>query len=985
MSVSRAYYASVVVVIGCLWVACANDQTALPEVSCELNECDASCISPPCGDASQGIVDMVDVAESDMVTEAPGSDATFEEDTFTEDAGQDLDGSVAEPDGIIDPGVDSGEVVEGSGEVSPLFTICATNADCPLPGTVCLKEFQLSHQSSGSDRTSFGAREVLGSLLPVGSGVCTASCVSPTESCEFTDVSGTLVEWECQLIAVDDLVHPGVAPGWSPDYPLAGPLDQDAMLRGQPFAAICRPGGLQSRGVPVCAPCARDADCGSGVCWDPVESADVEGADGFIQGYCVDECELDVDCSLGFSCQRADSGSLCLPLEGACGDCLDIDGDEYGVGHCTGAGTISAVDCNDRDALTYYRGRDGLPDPSRCSVDADSNCNGVNDDAELVGPGPWGALHCRSCGDVCDETVTDDSTPINGAIVCRESEAGDSECGPDCAPGFADCNGIVADGCETVTGTDSDCNGCGDSCVSLASGAPVGTCSGTLEGLASCVIAECPPGTADCNGVFEDGCETNTTSSLQNCGGCDADCTDLFPQAIEGCVDSRCTIASCASGFSDCDRRAETGCEADIRVDESHCGACGRVCNLANAISECLSSSCTIVDCRSGYADCDGVTANGCEANLNSSSTHCGGCDQTCSIPGATAVCTFGECELSRCTLGLLDCSATSIGCETDGTRVGNCGACGESCESVPSGLRACVVNATRSRWACQCDDSGFSRQECDGEYNRCGESVDQGCPTALGRVGTLGTSNWGVTGTDSTSPALVAEQSLPGTSGLIIYRYLYGVELDWDESSIIQIRPLWLDTSPLVGTGTGRDYPFYRLTRALDESYIRSSTALGVPDASINTGALTVAGLEFTLDYVLSCPRASGAPSHAFALPVAVRLFSGLDDTLLSGVGLLCQTYEIQFRSAVGTDPTTWYEVVPYGAARSVGPVGPGRRFRQQIPEYVTGASGNPIVGLQADTNYGSWPQFLGGIIRQDISVFRGLRVVNALSWGLL
>jgi hypothetical protein len=112
---------------------------------------------------------MVDVAESDMVTEAPGSDATFEEDTFTEDAGQDLDGSVAEPDGIIDPGVDSGEVVEGSGEVSPLFTICATNADCPLPGTVCLKEFQLSHQSSGSDRTSFGAREVLGSLLPVGS------------------------------------------------------------------------------------------------------------------------------------------------------------------------------------------------------------------------------------------------------------------------------------------------------------------------------------------------------------------------------------------------------------------------------------------------------------------------------------------------------------------------------------------------------------------------------------------------------------------------------------------------------------------------------------------------------------------------------------------------------------------------------------------------------------------------------------------------
>lgn len=983
MFVKRACYASVLFAIWCFGVACANDQTALPELSCELMPCEASCVLPSCEDGGADVTGLVDVTGRDASATGDAPNDPLADDTPEESDAGGLDADDPEPDGVIDEEVDSGEVVEGSGDVSPLFTICDTNADCPLPGTVCLKEFPLSHRSSGSERAAFEAQEVFGSRFPEDRGVCSASCVSPMESCQFTDVSGLLVVWECQLIAVDERVHPGVDPGWLPDYPLAEPLDEDDMLRGQPFAAICRPDGLQSRGVPLCAPCSRDADCGSGVCWDPAESAGTESVEGFTQSYCVDGCASDDDCSFGFSCQRVGEESLCLPLAGTCGKCLDLDGDRYGVGRCTRSETVSAVDCNDRDALTYYRGSDGLPEPSRCSADADSNCNGVNDDAELVGPGPWGSLHCRSCGDICDDTVADDALLVNGAIVCRESESGDSECGPDCAPGFADCNGILADGCETATGTDSDCDGCGDSCASFASGALVGVCSGTLDGLASCVIAECPPGTADCNGVFEDGCETDTVSSLQNCGGCEADCTDLFAQAIEGCVDSQCTIASCASGFADCDRWPETGCEADIRVDESHCGSCGRVCALANAQSECVSSTCMLVDCLPGYANCDGVRANGCEANLNINPTHCGGCNQTCSIPGATAVCISGECELARCASGLLDCSATSLGCETDGTRVGNCGACGESCESIPLGLRACVSNTTRTLWACQCDDSRFSRQECDGEFNRCDESVDEGCPTALGRVGARTTSIWGVT--SSSSSGMVVEQSIPTFSTFTINRYLYGLELDWDESAVIQIRPLWLDTNPLTGVGAGRDYPFYRLTRALDESYIRSSTALGVPDASINTAALTVAGVDFTLDFVLSCPRASGAPSHAFALPVAVRLYSGLDDSLLSGVGLLCQTYEIRFVSAFGSDPTAWYDVVPYGAVRTAGPVGPGRRFRQQIPEYISGDVGNPIIGLNADINYTSWPQFLGGIIRQSVSVFKALRVVNAVSWGLL
>lgn len=960
-------------------VGCANDQTAVPDGGCDGASCADACAAVSCVDAGADALVLDDAMPADTSRDAV---ELVETDVSLADSGEEVSDSDLDVDSSGDVDSETNDV----GSASPsLFTVCDTNADCPIPGTVCMDDFPVSHQWPGSDRVSFTASEIFGARLPEGRGICTSSCVWPGESCRFTDDSGSLAGWSCQLVAVGELVHPGIDPAWAREYPLAEPVDFETMERGQPFAAICRPSVRDSAAIPVCGECARNADCGGGTCWDPVELAGVERADGVLQGYCLPGCVNDTDCALGFSCEEVDSQSLCVPMTGTCTDCLDIDGDDYGIGRCTSANTVSAVDCDDRDPLSFYRGEDGSPDPSRCSPDSDSNCNGVNDDAELVGPGLWGSLHCLACGDPCDATVVEDVSLLNGAVVCRLSDDGLNECGSDCATGYADCNGLLADGCETSLGTDSDCTACGDSCVALESGAPVGTCSGTLDGLSQCVIAECPEGTADCNWVFADGCEMDTTSSLQNCGACESDCTDRFPRAIEACVESRCAIASCATGFADCDGVAESGCEADIRVDELNCGACGRSCNLANAVSECTATTCSIVDCLPGFEDCDGVASNGCEANLNTSLSHCGACGQACTIPGGTAVCTAGDCELARCSAGLLDCSEATAGCETDATVVGDCGACDERCTSIPAGLAACEPNGTRTRWSCACDDRRFSRQQCDGQFNRCDESVDEGCPTALGRVGVLSTSAWGVTFTGTPSPALVADQTLPGTGGLTVYRYLYGLEVDWDANAVIQLRPLWLDSIPLTGVGSGRDFPFYGPSRDLEDIYVRSSSVLGVADVNINTAALSVAGITFQLNRVLSCPRATGSPVHAFALPVAIRLFSGSGDTLISAIGFLCQTYEVRFDFAVGSDPSEWYEVVPWGTAHEYGPFGRGTRFRQQVPEYPPGQVGTPIVGILADTNYGSWPQYSGGAVREDVSVFRALRVVNTLSWGLL
>ena len=70
----------------------------------------------------------------------------------------------------------------------------------------------------------------------------------------------------------------------------------------------------------------------------------------------------------------------------------------------------------------------------------------------------------------------------------------------------------------------------------------------------------------------------------------------------------------------------------DTTSDVDNCGGCGQGCTPSNVSeAECVSSACTYTACASGYGDCDGNTANGCEANLNTDPSHCGSCSSSCS------------------------------------------------------------------------------------------------------------------------------------------------------------------------------------------------------------------------------------------------------------------------------------------------------------------------------------------------------------------
>jgi hypothetical protein len=51
------------------------------------------------------------------------------------------------------------------------------------------------------------------------------------------------------------------------------------------------------------------------------------------------------------------------------------------------------------------------------------------------------------------------------------------------------------------------------------------------------VVAACNAGFGDCDGMAANGCETNTTSSAQNCGSCGRVCANNVPY----CFNSACT------------------------------------------------------------------------------------------------------------------------------------------------------------------------------------------------------------------------------------------------------------------------------------------------------------------------------------------------------------------------------------------------------------------------------------------------------------
>ncbi len=233
-------------------------------------------------------------------------------------------------------------------------------------------------------------------------------------------------------------------------------------------------------------------------------------------------------------------------------------------------------------------------------------------------------------------------------------------------------------GARTDTGADTDTGGPADTGADAGEPTDAGTDAGVDAGPvdAGCSATQPCPGALTCCG----GACVDAQTSLTHCGGCGMVCTAA--SGTPDCVAGRCTVTACPGGTASCDDMAANGCETDTATSLMHCGACGRACSFANAAASCAAGACVRGACAAGFGDCDATAANGCEVDTRVTVAHCGGCGMACATPNATPACAAGACAVRACNDGFADCDRTpGTGCEVDvRTSAANCGACGRAC-----------------------------------------------------------------------------------------------------------------------------------------------------------------------------------------------------------------------------------------------------------------------------------------------------------------
>ncbi|MFO0596234.1 MAG: MopE-related protein [Myxococcaceae bacterium] len=331
-------------------------------------------------------------------------------------------------------------------------------------------------------------------------------------------------------------------------------------------------------------PCENDERCETGLC---------DAAPGFMP-VCVRRCgdgcfttEVCVQLTPNrFACQ-SDQRKLCAPCV-ADSDC------PYPSDHClvVNGEHVCGRDCAfDQNCPTGYRcvngqGVDGLPKVQQC-VPTNASCA------------------CLARGDFMQPCQT-----TNSFGTCL----GTKEC--DLVSNTVVCNAATP-AAETCNGKDDNCNGDTDE-GGMTAMCGVGACARTVNACVDGGIAMCTPGTPTaetCNGI-DDNCDGMTDESFDlttdraNCGMCGHACS--LPHATSNCSGSTCHVATCDTGWDNCNRMDPDGCEANVTGDPNNCGGCNQSCTRPHSTATCVNSMCQFA-CAPGFVDLNGDPADGCE------------------------------------------------------------------------------------------------------------------------------------------------------------------------------------------------------------------------------------------------------------------------------------------------------------------------------------------------------------------------------------
>lgn len=531
-----------------------------------------------------------------------------------------------------------------------------------------------------------------------------------------------------------------------------------------------------------CGRCTANADCAgnpvrplcnttTGQCFRCASNADCAGnAAGTLcntlSGVCV-RCTANIDCSgnpagpaclMGGTCGRCTedpdcmgnpAGPLCNRASGACTRCAS---------NADCAGNPSGPQCNLLSGLCArcMSNNDCMADPAAPMCNAASGaCFRCAANEDCAG-NPAG-LACNTTNGTCVAcTVAADACPTRERCdprtnTCVGGCRDDSGCASTpsasrCDPGTNTCVACAMDshcaagsfcrgnlcvaGCDATRPCPTSQTCCAGACVNTASNTgncgACGTVCAASNATAACTAGRCAVGAcnanfANCNASATDGCEVFTGGDLSNCGRC-ANACRVPPNAAPVCRGGVCGVGPCAGGFSDCNGMSADGCEANLQSSVTSCGACGRACPApANAVATCAMARCGY-SCLLGYADCDGDATNGCETDVRNSAMNCGACGTACrGATNASPSCLGGTCQLT-CARGFGNCDFDfGNGCEVQLlSNVRSCGACGRVC---PSGQ--------------ECAD-GACTPPCPAGQSRCGSAcvVLTNDPSNCGRCG---------------------------------------------------------------------------------------------------------------------------------------------------------------------------------------------------------------------------------------------------------
>jgi hypothetical protein len=260
---------------------------------------------------------------------------------------------------------------------------------------------------------------------------------------------------------------------------------------------ICTQLGFQRYGcVPkkpgLCRPCETNDDCPY-----PADSC------VFIAGQkvCSQDCSFDSSCPEGYRCDFTmnEVGTQCTPKSLTCDCTPESMGQRMPCSNSNDAGTCLGVQVCE---LSGY---------GACSAatPAPETCNGFDDDCDTKVDEDLGSTTCGQ-GE-CERTY---ANCVNGREqMCVQGVGGTETCNDR----DDNCNGIIDDGFDKASV--QFCGSCTRSC-NVQNGV-----AGCVADGGICTIASCNMPYLDCSAGYLDGCETNVSNDVDNCGTCSRRCT----------------------------------------------------------------------------------------------------------------------------------------------------------------------------------------------------------------------------------------------------------------------------------------------------------------------------------------------------------------------------------------------------------------------------------------------------------------------------